>query len=79
MGFRAGVNAPFAGGHSSSGTAPPRRGIHAIQIEIDRRCYLQHNSVRRNSGFPKVSRLFDGLAMQLGQHLLDRNFREAAE
>ena len=79
MGFRAGVNAPFAGGHVIQRHGAPARGVHAIQIEIDRRCYLQHNSVRRNSGFPKVSRLFDGLAMRLGQHLLDRTYREAAE
>ena len=79
MGFRAGVNAPFAGGHVVQRHGAPARGVHAIQIEIDRRCYLQHNSVRRNSGFPKVSRLFEGLAMRLGQHLLDRNYREAAE
>jgi len=79
MGFRVGVNAPFAGGHVIQRHGAPARGVHAIQIEIDRRCYLQHNSFRRNSGFPKVSRLFDGLAMRLGQHLLDRNYREAAE
>ena len=65
MGFRAGVNAPFAGGHVIQRHGAPARGVHAIQIEIDRRCYLQHNSFRRNSGFPKVSRLFDGLAMRL--------------
>jgi hypothetical protein len=50
-----------------------------LQIEIDRRCYLQSNSVRRSSGFPKVARLFDELAMRLGQFLLDRRFSEAAE
>ncbi|HEX7930259.1 MAG TPA: N-formylglutamate amidohydrolase, partial [Sphingomicrobium sp.] len=79
MGFRAGVNQPFAGGHVVQRHGSPGRGIHALQIEIDRRCYLQSSSVRRSSGFPKVARLFDTLAMRLGQYLLDRRFSEAAE
>jgi N-formylglutamate amidohydrolase len=79
MGFRAGVNQPFAGGHVVQRHGSPARGVHALQIEIDRRCYLQANSVRRSSGFPKVARLFDTLAMRLGQYLLDRRFSEAAE
>lgn len=79
LGFRVGVNQPFAGGHIVQRHGAPARGIHAIQIEIDRRCYLQANSVRRNSGFPKVSRLFEQLAWRLGQFLLDRRFSEAAE
>jgi len=79
MGFRAGVNQPFAGGHVVQRHGSPARGVHALQIEIDRRCYLQSNSVRRSSGFPKVARLFDTLAMRLGQYLLDRRFSEAAE
>ena len=79
MGFRAGVNQPFAGGHVVQRHGAPARGIHALQIEIDRRCYLQHNLVRRGPGFGKVSRLFEQLAMRLGQFLLERRFSEAAE
>jgi len=79
MGFRVGVNQPFAGGHVVQRHGSPGRAVHALQIEIDRRCYLQSNSVRRSSGFPKVARLFDELAMRLGQFLLDRRFSEAAE
>ena len=79
MGFRVGVNQPFAGGHVVQRHGSPGRAVHALQIEIDRRCYLQSNSVRRSSGFPKVARLFDELSMRLGQFLLDRRFSEAAE
>lgn len=79
MGFRVGVNQPFAGGHVVQRHGSPGRAVHALQIEIDRRCYLQSNSVRRSSGFPKVARLFDEMAMRLGQFLLDRRFSEAAE
>ena len=39
-GFDAGLNDPFAGGHVIERHARPARGVHALQIEIDRRCYL---------------------------------------
>ena len=57
----------------------PARGVHALQIEIDRRCYLQANVTKRGPGFAKVARLFEELALRLGQSLLDRRFSEAAE
>jgi N-formylglutamate amidohydrolase len=79
LGFRAGVNQPFAGGHVVQRHGAPSRGIHALQIEIDRRCYLQPHSVRRGTGFAKSARLFEELAMRLGTHLIDRRFSEAAE
>lgn len=79
MGFRAGVNQPFAGGHVIQRHGAPARGIHAIQIEVDRRCYLQFDSVRPGPGFAKVARLFEDLAMRLGASLLDGRFSQAAE
>jgi N-formylglutamate amidohydrolase len=79
MGFRAGVNEPFAGGQVVQRHGAPGRGVHALQIEIDRRLYLHSNGTRRGPGFAKVARMFDELAMRLGQYLLDRRFSEAAE
>ena len=79
MGFRAGVNQPFAGGHVVQRHGHPARGVHAIQIEIDRRCYLQFGAAKRGTGFPKVARLFEELAKRLGAALIDRRFSEAAE
>ena len=79
MGFRAGVNQPFAGGHVVQRHGAPARGIHALQIEIDRSCYLEADTTSRSEGFPKVGRLFEQLAMRLGLFLLDRRFSQAAE
>ena len=50
VGFRAGVNQPFAGGHVVQRHGAPARGVHALQIEIDRRCYLQANVTKRGPG-----------------------------
>lgn len=79
MGFRTGVNQPFAGGHVVQRHGAPGREVHALQIEIDRRLYLHSNLARRGPGFAKVSRMFEELALRLGQFLLDRRFSEAAE
>jgi len=79
LGFRVGVNQPFAGGHVVQLHGAPGRGIHAIQIEVDRRCYLQHGTMQPGTGFPRVARLFEELAMRLGTALIDRRFSEAAE
>lgn len=39
-GFRTRCNDPYAGGHIIERHGRPAQGIHALQIEIDRRCYL---------------------------------------
>lgn len=78
-GFRAGVNQPFAGGHVIQRHGAPARGVHALQIEIDRRCYLGPDGAQPGPGFEKTARLIEQLALRLGGFLLDRRFSEAAE
>lgn len=78
MGFRAGVNQPFAGGHVVQRHGAPQMGIHAVQIELDRRCYLADDSTP-GPGFARTARLFEQLSLRLGQFLLDRRFAQAAE
>ena len=78
VGFRTGVNQPFAGGHVVQRHGAPHRGVHALQIEVDRRCYLDPDG-EPGPGFARTARLFEQLAMRLGQFLLDRRFSQAAE
>ncbi len=40
LGFRVAINAPYAGGYIISRHADPRAHVHALQIEVDRRLYL---------------------------------------
>ena len=49
-GFEAGLNDPFAGGHVVERHGGPARGVHALQIEIDRRCYLDATLKRPGPG-----------------------------
>jgi N-formylglutamate amidohydrolase len=78
-GFDAGLNHPFAGGHVIERHARPARGIHALQLEVDRSCYLDKTLTRAGTGFDQVARLIEALAVELGEDLLGRQFATAAE
>lgn len=78
-GFEAGLNDPFAGGHVVERHSAPARGIHALQLEIDRRCYLDEALTAPGEGFDGVATLIDALAVGLGKALLGQQFATAAE
>ena len=78
-GFEAALNDPFAGGHVIERHGDPARDIHALQIEVDRRCYLDDKRDAPGPGFDKTAALFDALAGELGNALLGRRFATAAE
>ena len=78
-GFEAGLNDPFAGGHVIDRHAMPARGVHALQIELDRRAYLDPSLKAPGPGFDKAATLIEALAVGLGESLLGRQFATAAE
>lgn len=77
-GFAAAANDPFAGGHIVDRHGSPQDGIHAIQVEIDRRCYLTPAG-EPGARFDEVAGLIESLAARLGESLLDRRLPAAAE
>jgi len=78
-GFDAGLNDPFAGGHVIERHARPARGVHALQIELDRRIYLDRALTLPGNGFDKSARLIELLAVELAGSLLGRQYATAAE
>ena len=78
-GFEAALNDPFAGGHVIERHAQPGAGIHALQIEIDRRCYLDARLAKPGAGFDRVAALIETLAVELGEALIGRQYATAAE
>ena len=78
-GFTAGVNDPFAGGHVVERHGNPAGGVQALQLEIDRRCYLDQALRGPGDGFDLAATLIDALAVDLGEALLGRQFATAAE
>ncbi len=78
-GHAAGLNDPFAGGHIVERHGEPARGVHALQIEIDRRCYLDDKLAAPGPGFDGIAALIEALALGLGNLLLGRQIATAAE
>jgi N-formylglutamate amidohydrolase len=78
-GFSAGLNDPFAGGHVIARHGRPGHGVHGLQIEIDRTCYLDLALRSPGAGFDRAAGLLERLALDLGQALLERRFAVAAE
>jgi N-formylglutamate amidohydrolase len=54
-GFVVARNAPFAGGYITQHYGRPGRGIHALQIEIDRSLYMDEARVERRQDFAEVA------------------------
>jgi N-formylglutamate amidohydrolase len=79
MGFEARLNDPFAGGHIVERHGWPGRSVHALQIEVDRRLYLDASMREPGAGFDAIARLIEGLAAGLGEALLGRQAPAAAE
>jgi N-formylglutamate amidohydrolase len=79
QGFAAAANEPFAGGHVVERHGRPASSVHALQIEIDRRCYLDGRLRQPGPGFDRVAQLLEVLALELGQALIGRPFATAAE
>ena len=77
--FETGLNDPFAGGHVIERHARPARGVHALQIELDRRTYLDPTLKVAGAGFDTGALLMEALAVELGTSLLGRQYATAAE
>lgn len=71
--FRTACNDPYAGGHIVAAHGNPKRGVHALQLELDRRCYLDSAGLEAGRGFDRSARLIETIARTLGQALLDRS------
>lgn len=62
-------NRPYAGGYVLERHADPARGIHALQLEIDRSTYLDSRLVEPGPGFDGVAALLVGLVRRLAQEV----------
>ena len=58
-------NAPYAGGYTTRRYGRPRRGVHVLQIEINRALYMNEMDVKKSAQFERtqnqVSRLIDDI------------------
>jgi N-formylglutamate amidohydrolase len=56
QGFSVGRNVPYAGGYTTHLYGEPARGVHALQIEINRRLYLDEERIELVPTFSQVQR-----------------------
>jgi N-formylglutamate amidohydrolase len=68
-GWSAALNDPYAGGHVVERHGRPERGVHALQIEIDRSRYLARDLRSPGPGFDKAARLIERLVLGLAEAL----------
>jgi N-formylglutamate amidohydrolase len=55
LGFTVVRNRPYAGGYTTENYGRPARGVHAIQIEINRALYLDERHVTPNAHMPALA------------------------
>ena len=65
--FAVALNAPYAGGFTTGHYGDPRRGRHAVQIEINRALYMDERSYRKRPGFERLAAEMTALVAHLGQ------------
>jgi len=51
MGYSVARNAPYAGGYTTRCYGRPKRGVHALQIEVNRALYMDETNVIKTAGF----------------------------
>jgi N-formylglutamate amidohydrolase len=78
-GHRAALNTPYPGGHILSRHGRPDRQIHAIQIEIDRRLYLDTHLTVLGKGFGDTAALLRRIIDAATDELLTGGLALAAE
>lgn len=61
MGYQVARNSPYAGGYTTEHYGCPSQGIHALQIEINRRLYLNEADLTLSQGFSGLKRNLDRL------------------
>ncbi len=58
-GFSVARNAPYAGGYTTRRYGRPKRGVHALQIEINRGLYMDEAQIARAASFADVKAAID--------------------
>jgi N-formylglutamate amidohydrolase len=78
-GLEVAVNAPYSGNHILERHGAPARGVHAIQLEIDRTLYLGPDLMTPCNNLPAVRRLLADMTQALSQELSGPGLQLAAE
>ena len=73
MGYSVARNAPYAGGHTTRTYGRPKSGFHTLQIEINRKLYMNERSVRKSRNFNIIQRDMGRLTHTLADFVRSRS------
>jgi N-formylglutamate amidohydrolase len=79
LGYTADCNDPYAGGYVVERHGQPGSRIHAVQMEIDRSCYLNAAMRDAGPGFDSAARLIAAVSEALAAAALEPPTAIAAE
>lgn len=65
MGYSVVRNTPYSGGFITRNYGRPERGVHALQIEINRSLYMDENTFERTDGLARIAADMNDLAARL--------------
>jgi N-formylglutamate amidohydrolase len=71
MGFTAVRNKPYAGGFITEHYGRPVRGLHALQIEINRALYVDEITLEKRSEFPLIAAALSTFMRQMTDFVAD--------
>lgn len=80
LGYRVVRNDPYAGGYTTAHYGKPQRGFHSLQIEINRRLYMDERRLRLTDGYEalksnlrvfvaEMQRVSSGLSRSSGRYM----------
>ena len=67
MGYSVVRNTPYSGGFITRNYGRPERGVHALQIEINRALYMDETSFERTEGLARVAADMRDLAVRIAE------------
>ncbi|MCV6546011.1 MAG: N-formylglutamate amidohydrolase [Cohaesibacter sp.] len=81
LGFRVALNNPYAGGFITQHYGRPAKGLHALQIELNRALYMNEETIQPNQEFFALQKQMASFSQSLSQcaHQLFRPAEAAAE
>jgi N-formylglutamate amidohydrolase len=74
--FAVAMNAPYAGGFTTAHYGNPRRGRHALQVEINRALYMDERRCRRKPELSQLASEMTALVAHLAE-IMDQRLGEA--
>ena len=79
MGYSVRLNDPYKGVEIVRRYGKPRSGVHSLQIEVNRRLYLDEETVKPNAGYARLKRNLTALIAELQGYADDQLVSAAAD